>query len=633
MPPSVPPKFVDVRSARSGQGFVNVIGVVADALPKALSSGSSFMVTFTIKDSDFDGESWDGLKVKYFNNKEDRVPDVQQHDVILLRNLRVRPFQQALIGVASQYDNVAWAIFRQGSDSRFSPPICSPGSAEPTFQEKAYANSLLNALGGLRARQSPLNTSKPQVTAAQTSSRSSTSLSTRNKFSLIKDVGPQTFADLIVLVVKTFPESGKFLLYVTDYTVNKSLFNYHDSVADEEDQTLEGDEYGYISRPKKHWQGPFGQMTLQVTLWEPHSYFAQKNVKENDILLLSNVHIKFGREHGRLDASIHTDRRYPDKICVKVVDQYDEPRVKELLKRKREYWKRVKADSAQATKDFGDSREGPQECTKKAKKRRREQQQKKEAKRDEDQAEIGTSFRVHRNELNKNVKAQHPGIPPRSLLDILTNESHDNVSPDGIAYKLPFQNIYYKATVCVIDFFPPNLVDFAVACNPEYAMLSDSDSDDNEEDSDSSDPVLSRSRSRRRRIWEWRFCLLVEDAKPAPPSQPKERLKLFVSGNDAVHLLKLDAVDLRKDEARLRDLREKLFIMWGNLEELKRSSSGSCVDRKQLRALPFTCCIKEYGVKCLEHADSDATMTDEQKGHECRFGWERKFAMFGTTIP
>jgi protection of telomeres protein 1 len=87
---------------------------------------------------------------------------------------------------------------------------------------------------------------------------------------------------------------------------------------------------------------------------------------------------------------------------------------------------------------------------------------------------------------------------------------------------------------------------------------------------------------------------------------------------------------LRKDEARLRDLREKLFIIWGNLEELKRSSSESCVDRKQQRA--FTCCIKEYGVKCLEHADGDATMTDEQKGHECRFGWERKFAMFGTTI-
>jgi hypothetical protein len=89
MPPYVPPKFVDIRSARSGQGFVNVIGVVADALPKALSSGSSFMVTFTIKDSDFDGESWDGIKVKYFNNNEDRLPNDHKHDFILLLNLRV----------------------------------------------------------------------------------------------------------------------------------------------------------------------------------------------------------------------------------------------------------------------------------------------------------------------------------------------------------------------------------------------------------------------------------------------------------------------------------------------------------------------------------------------------------------
>lgn len=290
--------------------------------------------------------------------------------------------------MASHFDNVGWAIFRQGSNSRLlPPPTCIPGSAEPTFQEKAYVNSLFNALpGALRVGQSPLNTPKPQVTPLQTSSRSSASLQIRDKFSLIKDLGPQTFSDLIVHVVKTFPESGKFLLYVTDYTVNKSLFNYHDSSADGETENLEGDEYGYISRPKKRWQGPFGQLTLQVALWEPHSYFAEKNVKENDIVLLSNVHVKFGREHGKLDASIHTDRRYPTKVCIKVIDQYDEPRVKELLKRKREYWKRVKVDSA------GDSR----------KKKRKDQQQKKETKRDEDQVEIGTSFQAHRNEPNKN---------------------------------------------------------------------------------------------------------------------------------------------------------------------------------------------------------------------------------------
>jgi len=42
--------------------------------------------------------------------------------------------------------------------------------------------------------------------------------------------------------------------------------------------------------------------------------------------------------------------------------------------------------------------------------------------------------------------------------------------------------------------------------------------------------------------WEWRFCLLLESASPPPPGQPKELMKLFVSGPDAEYLLKIDAV-------------------------------------------------------------------------------------------
>jgi protection-of-telomeres protein 1 len=89
MPSSLPPKFVDVNTARSVQGFVNVIGIVVDCLQKARSSGTSFVITFTIKDCDLEGQSWDGLKIKYFNDNELFVPDVKVHDVILLRNIRV----------------------------------------------------------------------------------------------------------------------------------------------------------------------------------------------------------------------------------------------------------------------------------------------------------------------------------------------------------------------------------------------------------------------------------------------------------------------------------------------------------------------------------------------------------------
>lgn len=131
----------------------------------------------------------------------------------------------------------------------------------------------------------------------------------------------------------------------------------------------------------------------------------------------------------------------------------------------------------------------------------------------------------------------HPAIPCRSLADILANESHNNALPGGVEYRLPFQNLCYRATVRVVDFFPPKLEDFAVPYNPEYAMLSGSESDEEDEDGD----TMMNGRYRRR-LWEWRFCLLVENGTPPPRGQPRERVKLFVSGPDAEFLLKLTAV-------------------------------------------------------------------------------------------
>jgi protection-of-telomeres protein 1 len=99
--------------------------------------------------------------------------------------------------------------------------------------------------------------------------------------------------------------------------------------------------------------------------------------------------------------------------------------------------------------------------------------------------------------------------------------------PGGIEYRLPFQNVKYRTTVRVVDFFPPDISDFAVSYNPDYET-----SEDDEDDVSST----------RRVRWEWRFCLLVEDAKTAP-GQSRNRVKLFVSGAEAVFLLKLDAVE------------------------------------------------------------------------------------------
>jgi hypothetical protein len=81
----------------------------------------------------------------------------------------------------------------------------------------------------------------------------------------------------------------------------------------------------------------------------------------------------------------------------------------------------------------------------------------------------------------------------------------------------------------VVDYYPPNIADFSVPYIPESSSAYSSDNEDN---------ITSETPGIR---WEWRFCLLVEDAQILP-GQPRERIKLFVSGSDAEFLLKLDAV-------------------------------------------------------------------------------------------
>ena len=87
-------------------------------------------------------------------------------------------------------------------------------------------------------------------------------------------------------------------------------------------------------------------------------------------------------------------------------------------------------------------------------------------------------------------------------------------------------------------------------------------------------------------------------------------------------------------------MKEKLFILWGDLEERKakaiaEGNSATPHNWGPVSSVPFTCCIKEYGVRCSHESDADDGMVvnhDSGCSHEDCFGWERRFAMFQTTI-
>ena len=92
-------------------------------------------------------------------------------------------------------------------------------------------------------------------------------------------------------------------------------------------------------------------------------------------------------------------------------------------------------------------------------------------------------------------------------------------------------------------------------------------------------------------------------------------------------------------------LREKLFLLWGDLEErkseastaLKDVSSNPRVPKKEEapRNKPFQCCLKEYGVKKrvqqTERGEED-NVENEVTDAPDEWVWERRWRMFGTTI-
>ncbi|KAJ5770351.1 uncharacterized protein N7511_002402 [Penicillium nucicola] len=592
-----PGDLVSISTACASKGIFSVLGVVVDTLPLFRTKGSSACVTFTIKDSDFDAPHWQGgLKVKYFNDDESHLPGIQVNDLVLLRSIRVSIYQNKPTGVVSQQESISWIVFRPESGPGSSLSITSgPVPFEPSLWEKDQAQTLMDRVTAeghivqpFTSNRVPVSQGPSQIIKASTSASKS-----GLPFSLIKDIQLGTITQLLgQAITLDTPNSEHSLLLMTDYTENSQLVYYKKPGEEDDEPGPEGDPYKFLTRRRNDWTGPFGQFTIQVTLWEPHATYARQHVNPGDLVLLTYVRIKEGRS---LEAAVHEDRRFPEKIHIKVLKGGHDEREQALLKRRAEYWK-IHGEPKADTKNL-------------KKRNKKAQEQKKEAKKEAGQlilpAATGTK-------LNQNIKINTYVAPVSSVEKILLAKSHTNHAPGNIVYQLPFQNVNYISELRVVDFFPPNLEDFAI--QTEQAALSEN-----------TETLIG---------WEWRFCLLVEGVGPQPSKQqPRERMKLFVSCHDGDCLLDMEATDLRRKPRRLNFIREKLFHLWGNLEERKKAIASGNPTPEPLSSLPFKCCIKEYGVPCTHDKDPNAMEVD---GEDCSqpdcFGWERRFGIFGTTI-
>ena len=515
---------------------------------------------------------------------------------------------------------------------------------------------------------------------AEFQQRANMSLNVKPKFCLLSEVADGRFCDVVVQVCRDPYDLGdKVTLYVSDYTENLAFFNCSlDGIRDI--LSRRGDPYGYTvassgsveENGKSSWVGPLGKRSIQVTAFEPHASFIREHVGAGMWMTLRNLQIKHGHDNQNLEGKLRGDQHFPNKLNVSLADTHTDsvdPRLKEAVRRCREYHrekeaqlKQLKAaETAGAKRKAAVSVEAPDESVSidqssgetksKAQVKRARQRAKRKGevlpeKQQPPNPQNNNKYNNHPNnnsrdlppqtrhleaQLNPNIAwAKNTSAPVTPIASILAPSHHlTTIDSSPTPLSLAFINAKYQTHVRVVDFFPPSLEDFSVGRQP--SQYSDIVSSPSSSSSSSQTPTPTAST-----VWEWRFALQLEDAFSEPPS----RVWVVVNNAEGQMLTGLDATDLRRDIETLSKLHNHMFVLWGNLGEIKakaakvaaakranvgqRPPDSEDEEEKVLVNRPFTCCIEQYGVP----SQAGRVEEGDQSGQE----WMRVFALFGTSI-
>jgi protection of telomeres protein 1 len=675
----------------------HLIAVCIDYLEPAKTRGTDYTMKMTLHDPYF--VEGIGLKMQPFFKSLEEAPKVQnQGDVIIFRNAVT--YEHPSFGKIAMWSwNTTWAVLEYESLSNSTAEDCSDvvvhrcntrgrQAPMPSVEEIKYAKAILDLETPSQWPAPAPRTALSVNTTIVASGGVPQPLPTKHRVisQLVIPENNRCYVDLTVEVRRMYETDIRVELAVTDWSENANLYNYIYDKSDPDRVYDFGDQYGYASNSHKGWPAPWGKRSMTIVLWSPHREYAISKIKTGAVIQLRNVHIKLDKNGGKIEGILHGDNIHPDRIMVSVVqnpatESESNETIKELLRRKRDHeefckrhdlpfvrdaqpsklqqWhdKRKYLNNSKPGQDEG-ANDSPDEVKSRNRKKKEKQRARAAAQRAGKRTDTfkGDDMATSSVAPNAHVRTDAISAALVRVSEILSLKLLARTTPEGQCWIAPFQNCKYKSKVRVVGFLPHRVEDFAVRVRMnQYGALSDGGSAVSDASSEGSDVEMTDAdkddgtdgEHDADTRWEWRFALVIEDANPKPLAaknqtssmngHEQQRLVLVVSGMDADYLLRDEACNLRKHAKKFALLKERLFVLWGDLlEKFEESqadnaetpvvdngsrSGGYAGENIKASSQPFECFISEYGVK--RDAQSDGSQVEH---------WERCFKMVQTSI-
>lgn len=332
----LPHGFTAIKDARADNASVNLLGIVVSIQAPKKTKGPDWCLEFCIQD-EFVGSVGDASSIncRLFGT-QDKLPKISgPGDVVILRRFKLSAWNMRVDCFGNIKSRSGVLVFPV---SRIPVPELSQayqlgnqklhheamwGTDELTIQEQMAVIHLKHAASGM--------TKQVQQHAAITSSKAVA----HDRFSLIKDLEFDKFYDVRALVVNTYYHGfGDTVdLKVTDFTPNDCLFYYADPQSAD----------SWMVNANDHWVGPYGYLTLGITLYDSNAAWAREHVSPGDFVFLRNMRTKMSQAN-KLEGVLHQDRLRPTQVDIRILSNISD--ITEIKRRREVYEKQNGSKSA-----------------------------------------------------------------------------------------------------------------------------------------------------------------------------------------------------------------------------------------------------------------------------------------------